>query len=131
VGESVNSERLMEANGMRFLPTEWGFDSILYRPLPRLYRERFDQKAGWQELFSDEEMSRVDALLRPFCDAFGFSGDERYRFAPTDTIAEVYRACYPRWHFWSIGDNMEIESLMSLKRCIATTTTCAGYFWTR
>lgn len=59
-------------------------------------------------------MSSVDALLRVVCDAFGFSSDDRYLFAPTDTVAEVYRASYPRWQFWSIGDNMEIESLLAM-----------------
>ena len=83
------------------------------RSLPRPFRERRNQRADWQELLSDAEMDSVDALLRLLCDAFSFSQDERYRFAPTDTIAEIYRACYPRWKFWIIGDNLEIESLMA------------------
>jgi hypothetical protein len=46
------------------------------------------------------------------CEAFGFNPDDRYRLAPTDRLVDVYRACYPRWTFWNVGDNMEIESLM-------------------
>jgi hypothetical protein len=46
------------------------------------------------------------------CEAFGCNPDDRYRFAPTDRLVDVYRACYPRWKFWNVGDNMEIESLM-------------------
>jgi hypothetical protein len=99
---------------MRFLPIEWRLGKLLCRPLPSPYRDRRDQKADWQEIFSDAEMDIVDALLRAFCEAFSFSDDERYRFAPTDTIAEVYRACYPRWKFWRISDNLEIASLMAV-----------------
>lgn len=101
-------------NGMRFVSIDWPLSNLLYRPLPNPFRERRDQRADWQELFSEVEMDRVGALLRALCDAFSFSDHQRYRFAPTDTVAEVYRACYPRWKFWIIGDNLEIESLMKV-----------------
>ncbi len=97
---------------MPFFPIKWRLGRWLYRPLPKSFRERGDQTAGWQELFSSGEMDKVEMLLRAICDAFCFSEPDRYHLAPTDTIAEVYRACYPRGRFWSLGDNMEVESLL-------------------
>lgn len=99
---------------MRFLPVDWRTNRLLWRSLPRPFRGRIDQRAVWQKRYTEAEMSSVDALLRVVCDAFGFSSDDRYFFSPNDTVAEVYRACYPRWQFWSIGDNMEIESLLAM-----------------
>ena len=62
-------------------------------------------------------MDKVDHLLRILCEAFSFNPDDRYQFAPTDRIMDVYRSCYPRWMFWRIADDMEIESLtMDLQR---------------
>ena len=46
------------------------------------------------------------------CDALPFNPDDRYQFAPIDRIMDVYRACYPRWRFWKLGDSMEVETLM-------------------
>jgi hypothetical protein len=62
-------------------------------------------------------MDEADALLRTLCEAFSFNPDDRFQFAPTDRIMDVYRACYPRWMFWRIADAMEIESLtMDIQR---------------
>lgn len=62
-------------------------------------------------------MTKADDLLRIFCEAFSFNPDDRYQFAPSDRIMDVYRACYPRWKFWRIADAMEIESMtMDIQR---------------
>ena len=86
-------------------------------PLPRLYRDRQSQLAAWKRACSDDVMDKVDHLLRILCESFSFNLDDRYQFAPTDRIMDVYRSCYPRWMFWRIADAMEIESLtMDLQR---------------
>ncbi len=86
-------------------------------PLPRLYRDRQSQLVAWERACSSEVMDKADHLLRILCEAFSFNPDDRYQFAPTDRIMDVYRSCYPRWMFWRIGDAMEIESLtMDLQR---------------
>ena len=62
-------------------------------------------------------MDKADVVLRTLCEAFSFNPDDRYCFAPTDRIMDIYQACYPRWRFWRISDCMEIESLtMDLSR---------------
>jgi hypothetical protein len=39
------------------------------------------------------------------------------KFAPTDRIMDIYRACYPRWQVWKIAHSMELESsLLDLNR---------------
>jgi hypothetical protein len=80
--------------------------------LPRPFRDRQSQVTTWTQAHSDEDREKADALLTILCEAFSFDPDERYQFAPTDRIMDVYRACYPRWLFWRIADAMEIESLM-------------------
>jgi hypothetical protein len=87
-----------------------------FHPLPSPFRDRKSQESTWRQAYP-EKMSMADALLRALCEAFHFNPDHRYRFAPSDRLMDVYRACYPRWKFWNIGDNMEIESLiMELQR---------------
>ena len=81
-------------------------------PLPRPFRNRQSQVGTWKQICPDGTIDKADALLLIMCEAFGFNPDDRYRFSPTDRLVDVYRACYPRWKFWSVGDNMEIESLM-------------------
>lgn len=81
-------------------------------PLPRPFRDRRSQETAWTQGRCDEDREKADALLTMLCEAFSFDSDERYQFAPTDRIMDVYRACYPRWLFWRIADAMEIESLM-------------------
>lgn len=81
-------------------------------PLPRPFRDRQSQVAAWKQICPDETIEKADALLLIMCEVFGFNSDDRYRLAPTDRLMDVYRACYPRWKFWNVGDNMEIESLM-------------------
>ena len=86
-------------------------------PLPRPYRDRQSQLAAWKQACSDEVMTNADDLLQILCEAFSFNLDDRYQFAPSDRIMDVYRARYPRWMFWRIADAMEIESLtMDIQR---------------
>jgi hypothetical protein len=85
-------------------------------PLPRPFRDRQSQETTWTQARRDEDREKADALLTMLCEAFSFDPEDRYQFAPTDRIMDVYRACYPRWLFWRIADDMEIESLiMDLK----------------
>jgi hypothetical protein len=81
-------------------------------PLPRPLRNRHSQVGKWKQICPDGTIDKADALLLTLCEAFSFNPDDRYTFAPTDRLVDVYRACYPRWKFWNVGDNMEIESLM-------------------
>ena len=86
-------------------------------PLPHPYRDRQSQLAAWERTCSDKVMTKADDLLQILCEAFSFNLDDRYQFAPSDRIMDVYRACYPRWMFWRIADAMEIESLtMDIQR---------------
>jgi hypothetical protein len=72
---------------------------------------------AWKQICHNGKLDKADALLRTLCEAFSFNPDDRYCFAPTDRIMNVYRACYPRWKFWRIADAMEIESLtMDIQR---------------
>ena len=92
----------------------WGWrrsGRIFCHPLPRPFRDRQSQESTWRQAYP-EKMFMADALLRTLCEAFNFNADHRYRFAPTDRLMDVYRDCYPRWKFWNIGDNLEIESLL-------------------
>jgi hypothetical protein len=43
-------------------------------------------------------------------DSFGFPRKHRLRFRPEDKVMDLYRALNPP--NWSIGDNMELESLI-------------------
>lgn len=79
-------------------------------PLPHPFRDRQSQESTWRQTYP-EKMGMAEAMLRTLCEAFSFNPDHRYRFAPTDRLMDVCRASYPRWKFWRIGDNMEIESL--------------------
>lgn len=92
---------------------DWWLSGRLFcAPLPSPYRNRQPQLAVWKQTCHKEELDKADALLEALCEAFAFDPDDRYHFAPTDRIMEVYQACYPRWRFWKISDCMEIESLM-------------------
>lgn len=91
---------------------DWKFsDCPFHTPLPHPYRDRNSQEEVWKHRCQGDALDRADALLRTLCDAFSFNSDDRYRFAPTDRIRDIYQACYPRWRFWIVGDSMEIESL--------------------
>ncbi len=81
-------------------------------PLPQPFNERQSQETTWTQACQNEDRARADVLLTMLCEAFSFNPDVRHQFAPTDRVIDVYRACYPRWMFWRIGDAMEIESLM-------------------
>jgi hypothetical protein len=89
----------------------WKSRRLFRRPMPAPYRDRASQKVAWQQRCG-ERLAEADALLTVLCDAFSFNSDDRYRFGPDDRITDIYRACYPRWKFWQIGDSMEMESLM-------------------
>ena len=90
----------------------WRSGRLFCVPLPRLFRDRQSQEPVWRQVCRDEDWEKADALLGMLCDAFSFNPDDRFQFAPTDRIVEVYQACYPRWRFWKIGDCMEVETLM-------------------
>ncbi len=90
----------------------WHSKRLFCVPLPRFYRDRPSQQAAWRKACGEDVREKADALLKTLCEAFSFNPDDRYQFAPTDRIMDVYRACYSRWRFWKIADAMEIESLM-------------------
>ena len=86
-------------------------------PLPRPFRDRQSQEAAWRQACQDESLDSADTLLQTLCEAVSSNPDDRYRFAPTDRILDVYQACYPRWRFWNLADSMEMETLlMELQR---------------
>jgi len=94
----------------------WKSGRLFRKSMPAPYRDRESQKVAWQQRCGTV-LGEVDAVLTVFCDAFSFNSDDRYKFGPDDTVTDIYRACYPRWKFWQIGDSMELESLMlDLKR---------------
>lgn len=94
----------------------WKSGRLFRKPMPAPYRDRESQKVAWQQRCG-AMLGDADAVLTLFCDAFSFNPDDRYKFGPDDRIIDIYRACYPRWKFWQIGDSMELESLMlDLKR---------------
>ena len=80
-------------------------------PIPRPYRDRDSQEAAWRQRCG-EKIGEADAVLMMLCEAFSFNPDDRYKFGPDDRIMDIYRACYPRWKVWRLGDSMEVESLM-------------------
>jgi hypothetical protein len=80
-------------------------------PIPRPYRDRDSQENVWRQRYG-EPLVEADTVLMLLCDAFLFNSDDRYKFAPDDRISDIYRACYPRWKVWKLGDSLEIESLM-------------------
>jgi hypothetical protein len=90
----------------------WRSGQLFCKPLPSRIRERPSQQAVWRQCCDSEELRNVDQLLRLICETFGFNPRDRYRFAPTDRIMDLYHSCYPRWQFWNLGDSMEIESLL-------------------
>ena len=75
------------------------------------YRNRDSQEAAWRQCCS-EKIGEADAVLTMLCEAFEFNPDDRYKFGPDDRITDIYRACYPRWKVWRLGNSMEIESLV-------------------
>jgi hypothetical protein len=92
---------------------EWRRSGRLFcRPMPRRFWNRQSQEAVWKQTCKNEQLDKADALLRTLCEAFSFNPDDRYHFAPTDRISDVYQAFYPRWRFWQMADCMEVESLM-------------------
>ncbi len=98
------------------LRASWRSGRFLCEPIPVPYRDRESQQTAWQQRYGDM-LVETDAVLTVFCDAFSFNADGRYKFGPDDRITDIYRACYPRWKFWQVGDSMEVESLMlDLKR---------------
>lgn len=91
----------------------WRSKRMFCVPLPRPFRHRDSQRADWRQNYHDDMQDKADALLRIVCDVFGFNPDDRYQFASTDRIKDIYRAYYPRWKFWNIADSLELEGLMS------------------
>lgn len=93
--------------------SEWQRSGSMFcQALPRPFRDRESQETHWRQAYPNK-MSVADALLRTLCEAFQFNVEDRYRFCKSDRIMDVYHSLYPRWKFWKIGDNMEIESLMA------------------
>jgi hypothetical protein len=91
---------------------DWRLSGRMFRvPIPYPYRDRTSQEAIWRERYGAEHFLHVERILRAFCDAFMFNPKDRYKFAPDDRLQDIYRACYPRWKIWRLGDSMEIESL--------------------
>ncbi len=97
---------------------DWRRSGRLFcRPLPRPFRDRQSQAERWKQTCTNENYDKADGLLRMLCEAFSFNPDDRFQFAPTDRIMDIYQACYPRWRFWKISDAMEIESMtMDIQR---------------
>jgi hypothetical protein len=93
------------------LRASWRSGRFLCEPIPVPYRDRESQQTAWQQRYGDM-LVETDAVLTVFCDAFSFNADDRYKFGPDDRITDIYRACYPRWKSWQVGDSMEVESLM-------------------
>lgn len=80
--------------------------------LPRRYRDRDSQQVIWRERYGQDKLSDIEAVLISLCKAFSFHPDDRYQFTPGDQVMDIYRACYPGWKFWHLGDSMELESLL-------------------
>lgn len=77
-------------------------------PLPRPYRYRSCQGRRWKNSFPDSSKEDIRIFLNTFTDAFAFSQEDKLKFAPEDTILQVYRALYPkRW----MPDALEVETL--------------------
>ena len=82
-------------------------------PIPRPFAKRHSQEAIWRERYPGETLATVDTVLKSLCKAFRFNPHRRYQFVWHDRVYDIYRARYPRWKFWQLGDETEIESLAS------------------
>ncbi len=91
----------------------WRSGRVFRSPIPRPFGNRHSQEAVWRQRYPEERLATADTVLRMVCDAFTFNPDDRYQFAPDDRVHDIYRARYPWWKLWQLGDMREIDSLVS------------------
>jgi len=77
-------------------------------PLPKPFRSRSCQGAGWRRAFLSTSKEDIRSFLSVFVAAFAFHEKQRLKFNPSDTILGIYRAMYP--HKWQ-PDGLELEAL--------------------
>jgi len=99
---------------LSLLGDRWRTGQWFCTALPQPFRSRESQEAAWRQACADEQIEQVDELLEMLCDSFLFNPEDRFRFSPDDRIGDIYRACYPKWQFWKLGDCMELEELIGL-----------------
>jgi hypothetical protein len=91
----------------------WRSGRVLWSVIPKPFEKRHSQEFVWRQRYPEERLATADTVLRMVCDAFTFNPDHRYQFAPDDRVQDIYRALYPWWKLWQLGDMMEIVSLVS------------------
>jgi len=83
-------------------------------PLPKPFKARSCQGAGWRRAFPAASKQDIRSFLSVFVEAFAFHGSQRLKFNPNDSILSVYRALYR--HKW-LPDALELETLaMSVEK---------------
>lgn len=81
-------------------------------PLPRRYRQRDGQQPEWERQTGAVRIRQAEQLLQDICAAFRFHPRYCWQFAPEDRLSEIYAAVYPRWRFWAVADDMELERIL-------------------
>ncbi len=90
----------------------WRTGLFLGTPLPRRYRRRDGQRPRWERQTGAVRIRQAEQLLQDICAAFRFHPRNRWQFAPEDRLSEIYAAVYPRWRFWAVADDMELERIL-------------------
>jgi propanediol dehydratase small subunit len=75
-------------------------------PLPKPFRSRPCQGAGWRRAFPMASKQEIRDFLLVFMEAFVFDRRQKLKFHPNDSILSVYRAGNP--HKWQ-PDGLELE----------------------
>jgi hypothetical protein len=76
--------------------------------LPQPFHARPCQGKFWKDTFPSSTKAELRAFLAFFVAAFAFSEKDMFKFNPTDTILQIYRAIYPsKW----TPDALEVETL--------------------
>ena len=86
---------------------------LLQIPLYRAVRPLYQRECAgvrWRRRYRNASAQEIRDFLQLFVDSFGFPRKHRLRFRPEDKVMDLYRALNPP--NWSIGDNMELESLI-------------------
>jgi hypothetical protein len=76
------------------------------------YMERPCLGRAWSVTFPDASTKEIREYLHLFARAFGFASNDALRFAPTDSILDVYRASNPM----GMPDALELETFDRLLR---------------
>jgi propanediol dehydratase small subunit len=76
--------------------------------LPKLFRSRSCQGAGWRHAFPNTSKEDIRLFLSVFVEAFSFHERQRLKFSPSDNIFGIYRARNP--YEWQ-SDGCELETL--------------------